>query len=196
MAIMREENILPNVVTYNTLINKAPDYDTASEWFDSMRKEDMLPDASIYSVLINKATDFDTAKSLVDMMREEDVLPDIGIYKTLHILIEDIPSPDNTIAKAWVDKMQREVNYILLFFNAPDYETAKALMDIMREENILPDIYFYNILINKAPDYETAKALMDIMREENILPDTITYNTINKFFIKAPEGQGKEYPAP
>ena len=178
---MVHKDVLPDIVTYGTLIYKAPDYDTAIELFDEMvHKGDILPNASTYSTIINKAPNFEIAKSLINMMRKEAILPDIGIYKTLHMLIKDIPSPDNAIAKAWVDKMQREGNYILLINKTSDFKMAEDLVNMMREEDIMPDVFIYNRLINKAPNYETTQKLMDMMREDDILPDVVTYNTLIK----------------
>ncbi|MBK7706668.1 MAG: hypothetical protein IPJ30_13055 [Acidobacteria bacterium] len=51
---MKKSGIDPNVVTYNTLINLAPDYATAVELKDEMKKSGIDPNPFTYSGIFSK----------------------------------------------------------------------------------------------------------------------------------------------
>jgi tetratricopeptide (TPR) repeat protein len=80
---IRDARLAPDVVTYDTLMNKAPDYDAAKAWVDKMREEGLQPNVVTYNTLINKAPDYDAAKAWVDKMREEGIQPNVATYSTL-----------------------------------------------------------------------------------------------------------------
>jgi len=80
---MRKEGIQPDVVTYSTLIAKAPDYEAAKSWVEAMEEEGIQPDVVTYSTLIAKAPNYEAAKSWVEAMEEEGIQPDVVTYNTL-----------------------------------------------------------------------------------------------------------------
>ncbi|MCH8086630.1 MAG: hypothetical protein IIC81_02135, partial [Chloroflexi bacterium] len=95
---MRREGIQPDVVTYNTLISKAPSYETAEAWVETMRREGIQPNVVTYNTLISKAPDYPTAMGLLETMRDEGIQPNVVTYNTL---ISKATSYDT--AKAWVE---------------------------------------------------------------------------------------------
>jgi len=182
---IRTSGLVPDVVTYTTLINKAPDYDVAEDWVKVMRKERIQPDVVTYTTLIDKAPDYDVAEDWVKVMRKERIQPDVVTYNTL---IDK--APDYDVAEDWVKVMREEgiqpnvFTYTTLIDKAPDYDVAKDWVNAMRKERIQPNVVTYTTLIDKAPDYDVAKDWVKVMREEGIQPDVVTYNTL---IDKAPD---------
>ena len=162
---MRDSGVAPDVVTYSTLINLAPDYNEAKSLLKRMREDSILPDVVTYNTLINLAPDYDEAKSLLKQMREESILPNVITFNTLINL-----APDYDEAKALLKQMREDsilpdvVTYNTLINLAPDYDEAKSLLKQMREESILPNVITYSTLINLTPDYDEAKSLLKQMR--------------------------------
>lgn len=161
-----------NVFTYNILIKKSPDYETAKEWFERMLDENILPDIFTYNTLINKVSDYETAKEWFDWMQSGEILPDAITYSTL---IKK--STDYEIAEDLFEKMQEEgilpdvSTYSTLINKAPDFETAKDLIEEMRKDGKFPDIGTFrtlHMLIEKTqvPDYKAAKAWVNKKRIE------------------------------
>ena len=50
---MRKEGIQPDVVTYSTLIAKAPNYEAAKSWVEAMEEEGIQPDVVTYNTLFS-----------------------------------------------------------------------------------------------------------------------------------------------
>ncbi|GAF95013.1 unnamed protein product, partial [marine sediment metagenome] len=47
------ENIQPDVVTYNTLLSMAADYEAAKDWLETMRSENIQLDVVAYNTLMS-----------------------------------------------------------------------------------------------------------------------------------------------
>ncbi len=73
---MRRDGVQPNTVTYNTLMNLSPDFETAKAWLDQMRRDGVQPNTVTYNTLINLSPDFETAKVWLDQMRRDGVQSD------------------------------------------------------------------------------------------------------------------------
>ena len=100
---MRDSRLNLNVVTYNILINKAPDDDETESLVEQMRGEGIAPDVVTYTTLIAKAPDYDEAKGLVEQMSGEGIAPDVVSYNTLIA-----KAPDYDEAKGLVEQMRGE----------------------------------------------------------------------------------------
>jgi pentatricopeptide repeat protein len=72
-----------NTLTYNTLINKAPNYNIAREKYDEMMAQDIQPDVVTYNILIKKASNYNIAKVLFDEMMAQDIQPNVITYNTI-----------------------------------------------------------------------------------------------------------------
>ncbi len=179
MDIIREEGIKPNVVTYSSLISKAPYYDIAESWLETMRKKGVQPNVVTYNTLISKAPDYETAREWLGAMRQEGITPTVVTYGALISKAADFGT-----ARSLFDAMKGEgvepnvVTYNALILKAPNFETIKSVLEIMRQEGIHPDINSYNALVSKAPDFETAMGLIEMMKKEGIQPNLVTYNRL------------------
>jgi pentatricopeptide repeat protein len=176
---MKMTKVVPNVVTYNILMNIAGDFKIAQELMKEMRDEGILPNVVTYSTLIKLASDFETARDLLKEMRDEGILPNVVTYNTLINLASDFET-----ARELLKEMRDEgilpnvVTYSTLINLASNFETARDLLKEMRDEGILPNVVTYSTLINLASNFETARDLLKEMRDEGILPDVVTYNTL------------------
>ena len=63
---------------------------------------------------------------------------------------------------------------------APDYDTARACLEEMRADRVLPNVVTYSTLMAQAPDYDTARACLEEMPGHGVLPNVVTYNTLFK----------------
>jgi len=89
---IRAARLAPNVVTYNTLIDKAPDYDVAKAWAETMREEGIPLDVVTYSTLFSK----DLSRKLADDILEwylaqkyhpeEPIQAAIATYRKIHYI--------------------------------------------------------------------------------------------------------------
>jgi tetratricopeptide (TPR) repeat protein len=146
---MRTEGIQPNVITYSTLIEKAPDYDIAKGWVEMM-PESIQPNVITYNTLINKAPDYDIAKGWVETMRTEGIQPDVITYNTL---IKK--ALDYDVAKGWLETIRAEgilptfVTYNALIKKSPDYGVARGWVETMRVGGFQPNDVTYSTLFSK-----------------------------------------------
>ena len=76
---MRQEGIQPNVVTYNTLIAKAPDYDAAKAWVETMRQEGIQPNVVTYNTLFSKDLSGKSADDILEWYLAQQYHPELAI---------------------------------------------------------------------------------------------------------------------
>jgi len=176
-----DAGLKPDVVTYSTLIDKAPDYDTARTWLEKMTAEGIQPNVVTYSTLIDKAPDYDTARTWLEKMTAEGIQPNVVTYSTL---IDK--APDYDTARTWLEKMTAEgiqpnvVTHNTLIAKAPDYDTARTWFEKMTAEGIQPNVVTYNTLVNISPDYDTALKWYEEMTKRGISPNEVTCITLVK----------------
>ncbi|MBK8966851.1 MAG: hypothetical protein IPM36_09255 [Lewinellaceae bacterium] len=58
---MKKKGVRPDEVTFNSLLNKAPDFERA-EGFWAHEKEGVRPDEVTFNSLLNKAPDYERAE--------------------------------------------------------------------------------------------------------------------------------------
>jgi len=175
----RNSAIRPTVITYNILMNKAPNYETVKTWLETMRQEGVTPTVVTYNTLVNQAPDYESAKGWLETIRKEGIQPDVFTYSTL---IKK--APDYETAKGCLETMRQKgitpdvVTYSTLADKAPEYETTMYWLATMRQEGLQPNVFTYNTLADKSPDYETAKRWLETMIQDGIQPNLVTYNTL------------------
>ena len=154
---MREEGIQPDVFTYSTLVNKAPDYDAAKAWVDTMCEEGIQPNVFTYSKLFSKDL---SAQLADDILRwylaqkyhpEEPIQAAIATYRKVHHIDQAIrlalDYPHLQVARKLMRKYPAEV---LSYFKTisehdpqnpnADYALGVALMELGREEEAQPHL--------------------------------------------------------
>jgi tetratricopeptide (TPR) repeat protein len=179
LETIRHEGVKPNVVTYSSLISKAPYYDIAVAWLETMRAKDVKPNAVTYNTLIFKAPDFETAQALLGEMRSEAIEPNVITYSTLISKTEEYESAADLFAKMEQENVQpNTITYNALMLKSPDYEVACSWLEKMKKDDLKADVMTFNTLIYKAPDYETAEAKFREMGIEGIQPNIVTYNRL------------------
>ena len=138
---MQEEGIQPNVVTYTTLINKAPDYETTKGLLTKMQEGGIQPNVVTYNTLINKAPDYGTAKDLITTMKEAGIQPDLVTYTTL-----TSRAPDYDTARALVTTMQEEgiqpnfVTYTIVFYKDLSRESGESILQWYSAQPYHPEV--------------------------------------------------------
>ncbi|OFW32104.1 MAG: hypothetical protein A2074_04390 [Candidatus Aquicultor primus] len=179
LETIRYEGVKPNVVTYSSLISKAPYYDIAVAWLETMRARDVKPNAVTYNTLIFKAPDFETAHALLDEMRSEAIEPNVITYSTLISKTEEYESATTLFARMEQEDVQpNTITFNALMLKSPDYDVACSWLEMMKTEHSKPDVITFNTLIYKAPDYETAEAKFREMGKAGIQPNIVTYNRL------------------
>jgi len=66
----------------------------------------------------------------------------------------------------------------MLVNKAPNYKTARELVNTMSEEKVKLRVAIYNALIEKSPDYNTAMDCFENMSSVGIKPNTATYTAL------------------
>ena len=80
---MKAARVVPDVVTFSTLVNLAKDYDSARAVFEEMKAASVLPNVFTFSTLIAKAKDYDSARAVFEEMKAASVLPSVFTFNTL-----------------------------------------------------------------------------------------------------------------
>ena len=176
---MRNSQLNLDVITYNILINKAPDDRETESLVQQMRSEGITPNVITYTTLISKATDYDETRSLIEQMRSEGITPDVFTYNTLIAKATDYNETRSLIEQMRGESITPDIiTYNTLISKATDYNETRSLIEQMRGEGITPNVITYNTLIAKATDYNEAKSLIEQMRSEGITPNVATYCTV------------------
>lgn len=179
LETIRQEGVKPNVVTYSSLISKAPYYDIAVAWLETMRAKNVKPNAVTYNTLIFKAPDFETAEALLAEMRSEAIEPNVITYSTLISKTEEYESAAGLFAKMEQEGIEpNTITYNALMLKSPDYEVACSWLEKMKKDQLKRDVMTYNTIIYKAPDYQTAEDRLRDMETEDIEPNIVTYNRL------------------
>ena len=176
---MKDENIEPNEVSYNTLISKAPDYISSVEWFKMMKSENLTPNEVSYSTLISKAPDYQIALRWFEEMKDENLTPNEVSFNTLIS-----KAPDYKVSLEWFSIMKAEnlkptvFSFSTLISKAPDYLTSLEWFDKMKFENLTPNEVSYSTLISKAPTYQAAVKWYEKMKTEHIKPNVYSFTAL------------------
>ena len=161
--------VAPDVVSYSTLISKAPSYEEAERWFEEMKAAGVAPNVVSFSTLISKAPGYEEAKEWVDEM----AVAGLGA-SAYNLLISRAPTYEE--AKALLGEMvaggiaPTAGTYHALIDRAPDGEEAKALLEEMMKAGLVPNEKTYNALMGKGVSREEADRIAgtrgDAAREE------------------------------
>jgi pentatricopeptide repeat protein len=159
-ATMQKEGMLPDVVTYTTMINVySKDVDKAIELFDSMKAEGISPDIQVYNLMIDvfaKGGMLEKAIDLFDSMKAEGISPNVVTYTTM----TDAYSKEGLIEKAeetYAMMKRKGLKPSVSMFGALLDGYAKSgkhlskmlrLVEEMKEFSVEPDISTWCIIID------------------------------------------------
>ncbi|KAL8553843.1 hypothetical protein ACS0TY_002208 [Phlomoides rotata] len=79
-------------------------------------------------------------------------------------------------------------NLIVLFNNSGQPEKALSLVQEMEDNNIPPDMYTYNLLINSyaaLKEFDAMEGVLKKMTSRDIIPDSFTYGNLATMFFNA-----------
>jgi tetratricopeptide (TPR) repeat protein len=96
---MRKAGVAPDEVTFNTLINIAPDYGKAEHWYTEMRKAGVAPNEVTTISMATKCPDFETAQRLTMRLREDGAFRGQGYYCA--VFAKAAPDADPAMLIAW-----------------------------------------------------------------------------------------------
>ena len=158
-----DAGLKPDVVTYSTLIDKAPDYDTARTWLEKMTAEGIQPNVVTHNTLIAKAPDYDTARTWFEKMTAEGIQPNVVTYNTLVNI-----SPDYDTALKWYEEMTKrgispnEVTCITLVKQAPDFNSALTLTKQLIKDQVFTGRGYFSALFAKDITHLSGEELLEI----------------------------------
>ncbi len=164
---MLEENVTPDVVTFNSLIgncSKSGDTASAEMWFETMQSSNITPNRITYNSLVScfaSQGDVDLSSRFINLMIEANCLPNLRTFNSV-------------IHSAAV---------------AGDGQKAEDNFNQMKKMGIRPDVISYNSVIDAYAtrgDAAQAKKWFRIMKESNISPDEISFSSV----IEAHSQQG------
>jgi pentatricopeptide repeat domain-containing protein 1 len=165
---MRAAGVLPNTVTYNTLITACANgrqWQEALRVFKDMRAAGVLPNTITYNTLITACANGGQWREAVRVfkdMRAAGVLPNTITYSTL----------------------------ITACANGGQWQEAVRVFEDMRAAGVLPDTTTYSTLITACANggqWREAVRVFKDMRAAGVLPDTTTFSTL----IEATANSGK-----
>jgi tetratricopeptide (TPR) repeat protein len=99
LILMTAAGVTPNVVTFNTLMDKAKDYASAQGVIDKMTAAGVAPNVVTFNTLMDKAKDYASAQRVIDKMTAAGVAPDVVTFTTLMDKAKDYASAQGVIDK-------------------------------------------------------------------------------------------------
>ncbi|GAY52880.1 hypothetical protein CUMW_145370, partial [Citrus unshiu] len=206
---MKDENINPNVVTYNSLIHwfsHADDWNEAKRLFIKMMDQGVHPNVVTFSVIVDelcKNGKMEEASRLLDLMIQIGVHPNTFVYNTLMDGF-CLTGRVNRAKELFVSMesngcMHDVVSYTTLingYCKTKDVEEALNLYRKMLSKGIRPTVVTYSTLflgLFEVHQVEHALKLFDEMQHNDVAADTYIYNTFidglckNGFVLEALE---------
>ena len=177
--MMERDDLSPNVVTYNSVLNvhmKSFNIGAAESLLQEMYERflqtgnmDIRPNTQSYSIVLsgiakNRQRDAgERAEKILDQM--------IGMARS-----GDLDEPPDTISynivlDCWAKSSSR----------FEDASRAVAFLEKMKRNNITPDVISYNTVVHclaKSGRLKDAELMLDQMKEAGVDPNTITYNSL------------------
>ncbi len=166
---MKNEGILPSVVTYSILIKaygNSFNLENSLHYFNELRSNRIKPNDIIYGCILNCCVKCSKPELMTEMfedMKREGILPNLYIYTTM--------------IKGY-NKMKQ-------------YNLGFKVFEKMKEDNFVqPNIVIYNAIIDNCVESKDYDKMFEIYthlknNDSSVQPNIITYSTLIKGFCKS-----------
>ncbi len=170
---------ISDVIGYNKLLNKAPDFERAEGVLERMKKEGIRPDEVTFNSLMNKAPGFECAEAVLESMKKEGVRPNEVTFNSLLKKAPDFEHAEGVLVRMKKEGIRpNEVTFTSLLNKAPDFERAEGVLERMKKEGVRPNEVRFNSLLNKVLDFEHAEGVLKRMKKEGVQPDAVTFSSL------------------
>ncbi|MCD7970973.1 MAG: hypothetical protein LUF87_11550 [Alistipes sp.] len=180
---IEENGLQPNELTFFYIINNAPDYSAAKEFFEKKIRDHITKDNAniLYGNLISKSQNFEVGLELLKEILYMEAEPEVHLLGTLMNLAGNYRKGSQFLEyiKENGFALNKEI-YGTLINLCKDFTECERLFSEM-EIIERPGEAEYGTIINKAPDYKTAEKYYSDMREKIARIGIKTYGAmINK----------------
>lgn len=193
--VMLKKGIVPNVVTFGTLINGLCANSQIEEAFrlKKMMERDykLRPNAFVYVALIKalcKGNDLDSAIKLKEEMMRKNVELDSAVYATLISALfkvgrrEDVLELLNELGRNSCQMNKVIYNAMIHgYCMQKDFDSAFGMLTELEGKRFKPDVISYNVIIRGLcleGKLREASELFEDMPRRKCFPDVVTYRTL------------------
>jgi hypothetical protein len=160
VAEMMARGLVPDEITYSTLIAKAPGFDRAVELRDEMVARGLMPNEITYNTLIAKAPGFGRAVELRDEMVARGLVPNEITYSSLMEKAEKLEDAEPMLeAFILAGGKPNSYHFNALLSLAGGHMTAERIYRRMLGFGIRPNKFVVTSLIKQAPKVTDARRI-------------------------------------
>ncbi|MBK8707311.1 MAG: hypothetical protein IPN30_02280 [Flavobacteriales bacterium] len=166
--MMKADKVVPNEVTYGTLLNRAKDFQQGLDVLEMMKADKVVPNEVTYGTLLNRAKDFQQGLDVLEMMKADKVVPDDVTYTTLLNRAKDFQQGLDVLEMMKADKVvPNEVTYGTVLNRAKDFQQGLDVLEMMKADKVVPDDVTWTTLITKAPSVSAGMEVIEQLVESN-----------------------------
>lgn len=200
---MKEKGILPDVATYNSIMNvcaKAKKVHWSYNIMEKMQVAGLVPDKASFTILVNAAiaeNDMDKAFETFNLMRSHITEPDVVAFSCLIHGFAKIGRVERALylledlLECGLTPTQVTFNSLINACAKSHYYAHKAVEfynEMQELYDYLPDMYTYNTVLHacaKQGDVIQAEEILRHMRKHQAPMNEITYNTLLNTYARA-----------
>ncbi|ORX92157.1 TPR-like protein [Basidiobolus meristosporus CBS 931.73] len=199
---MIKQDILPDLVTYNTLLKvckQKGDIELLTKVYNILLEDEGVePDVVTYSILIDahsKRRNLGTAQTIYREMLANGVAPDLVTFNNLLDGFAKSLDVDQAMA-LYKEMLDLDIKPNVITFSIlinmrakfGQMEEAMKMYSEMMQQELTPNVFTYTTLIDgfvKTNDIEKAAAIYQEMLDANISPNVVTYSTLIHAYSKS-----------
>jgi len=176
---MEKSGVLPNEVTFTSLINKAIDVAEAHYWFDRMVESGTQPNTITFNSLISLCKDLNQGFNILNKMKAAKVEPDTVTFNSLIPLCRNLEQGLGILKKmenAKVERNTRTFNSLIPL--CKDLETGLEILKKMETAKVERNLVTYSSLIPLCKDLEQGLGILKKMEAAKVEPDARAFNSL------------------
>lgn len=200
---MKERGVLPDVATYNSVMNvcaKAGKVQWAYNIMEKMQVAGLVPDKASFTILMNSAiaeNDLDKAFETFHLMRSHIAEPDVVAFSCLIHGYAKVGRVERAL-NLFEDLLESGLTPTQVTFNSlmnacakSHYYAHKAVEfyhEMQELYDYMPDLYTYNTVLHacaKHGDFIQAEQIVRHMERHQVPKDEFTYNTLFNVYARA-----------